>query len=923
MDAWIEEAAAQSTPEMARLWAATNAGHSGRDSIQALLSAVLQSIRTDLNRASRLSMVALELAARAADPASLALARRASASARYANSDYSGALTDYRVALQLFEYLQDEAEMGKTLSSGMQALAYLGEYDEALSWADRARDIFGRQGDHVRLARLAGNVANVYFRLDRHEEAIRKYEEALAVLRRHGEPSDVAATLSNIATCSISLGRFSAAEDAYEEARQLCSEFGFNLLVAEADYNIAWLYYLRGDYLSAMQFYARSRTHCREAGDAYHLALCDLDEAEMYLELNLTVEGGELARRAAVEFATLGLSYEQGKALVSQALSSGRARRPREAVALFSEARRLFAAGGNQVWLALIDLHEAVFARRRGALGVALRLCRRAWKTLATGYLPAKAALCEITEAQILLDKRETVQARELATSALNRLANSESRAQRFQAWALLAQIEDSGGSKEWALRFWEEARSEMELLRNRVWGEVSRISFLEDKLAVYEALAGRYLADQQYDKAFAIIEQAKSRSMAELLAVPDSIPIDPELRELLGDLNAEYRRLELATLSGASSGRAAVQSRTREREQEISRRFTSQSVLGSALTTEVADVQRAIPPGTLLLEYYEIRGVLHAGLVSRQGVEFLSVSEVAPLRHTLRLFQLQISRIRTAGARGIQLAESSAVATERHLQKLYDALISPLAAHLVGFDHLVIVPHGALHEVPFHALAYNGGYLADRFTVSYAPSAGVYLQCLSRHTRASGPPVVLGVPDSNAPWIEQEAHAVAAALPDSLLFLGDQATVGVLREHGPTSRWLHIATHSLIRRDNPMFSSIRLGDSYLSVLDLYHLPLQAEMVTLSGCSTGINTVVGGDELLGLVRGLLYAGARTVIASLWDVNDESTTEFMRAFYEFAQTSPSRADALRAAMKVVRQQRPHPYYWAPFLLVGAP
>ena len=195
---------------------------------------------------------------------------------------------------------------------------------------------------------------------------------------------------------SLALGRY-----AYEQARQLCTQYGFNLLVAEADYNIAWLYYLRGDYLSAMEFYSRSRIHCREAGDAYHLALCDLDEAEMYLELNLTAEGGELARRAASAFAALGLPYEQAKALVSQALACGRARRPGEAAKLFAQARRLFAAGGNAVWLALIDLHEAVFARRRGNLTAALRLCRRAWKELATCYLPAKAALCEIIEAQV------------------------------------------------------------------------------------------------------------------------------------------------------------------------------------------------------------------------------------------------------------------------------------------------------------------------------------------------------------------------------------------------------------------------------------------------------------------------------------------------------------------------------------------
>ena len=91
--------------------------------------------------------------------------------------------------------------------------------------------------------------------------------------------------------------------------------------------------------------------------------------------------------------------------------------------------------------------------------------------------------------------------------------------------------------------------------------------------------------------------------------------------------------------------------------------------------------------------------------------------------------------------------------------------------------------------------------------------------------------------------------------------------------------------------------------------------------MTLSGCGTGLNVVVGGDELLGLVRGLLYAGAHAVLGTLWDVNDESTSTFMRHFYERARRTPDRAEALREAMAALRETHPHPYHWAPFVLIG--
>ena len=117
------------------------------------------------------------------------------------------------------------------------------------------------------------------------------------------------------------------------------------------------------------------------------------------------------------------------------------------------------------------------------------------------------------------------------------------------------------------------------------------------------------------------------------------------------------------------------------------------------------------------------------------------------------------------------------------------------------------------------------------------------------------------------------------------------------------------------------MFSGIRLGGGHLSLYDLYQLKLEADLVTLSGCATGLNVVTAGDELLGLIRGLLYAGARSVLLTLWNVHDHSTSEFMTAFYRCLQSGASKPVALRAAMLQLRERLPHPYYWAPFTLTG--
>ena len=117
------------------------------------------------------------------------------------------------------------------------------------------------------------------------------------------------------------------------------------------------------------------------------------------------------------------------------------------------------------------------------------------------------------------------------------------------------------------------------------------------------------------------------------------------------------------------------------------------------------------------------------------------------------------------------------------------------------------------------------------------------------------------------------------------------------------------------------MFSSIRLGGSYLSLYDLYQLRLPAELVTLSGCATGLNVVAAGDELIGLARGLFQAGAQSLLLSLWDAHDESTAQFMRGFYGRLQQGLDKAGAVKQAMLEVRERCPHPYQWAPFILMG--
>jgi CHAT domain-containing protein len=131
----------------------------------------------------------------------------------------------------------------------------------------------------------------------------------------------------------------------------------------------------------------------------------------------------------------------------------------------------------------------------------------------------------------------------------------------------------------------------------------------------------------------------------------------------------------------------------------------------------------------------------------------------------------------------------------------------------------------------------------------------------------------------------------------------------------------LHLACHGQFRPDNPLFSGLHLADGFVTVRDICRQRLNAEVVTLSACETGLSKIFAGDEILGLSRGFLSAGAKSLILSLWTVNDAATSDLMKEFYINLSHGKSASEALRLAQLKFIKNNEHPYFWSPFILIG--
>src|SRR6267154_14365 len=868
--------------------------------VKRLAPLVVEKIRVDTKQALLLSEGTLLIARRLRRKEEIALALRAKANALFASDDNLGAVEHHDQAFKIYEALKIWKEAARTLSNSIQPLILLGEYDRAFAASERARQIFTQLGEERRLASLDNNVGNIFHRQDRFEEALAHYERACNALTAFEDWEHVAVTLHNMAMCLINLNDFPRSLDCYQKARELCIRYDLPRLRDQADYNIAYLYYFRGEYSRAIEMLLATRRSCETSGDVYRFALCHLDLSDIYLELNLSEEAREMAHE-------------------------------------------MFAREKNLVWPWLLDLYQGLLLFHEGRYFEARRLCAAAVEFFDGTPLTGKALLARLLLARIALHVGDLAAAEVETNAAVAKLSNAQAPVLVYQTHLLLGQIAASRGNRPAAYAAYQEARKALESLRTRLQSEELKIAFVKNRMQVYEAVVELYLdaANKEISatEAFSCIEAAKSRSMIEMIfRSGQSLPMGEagqseyvrKIRDLREELNWYYHRIELEQLRPEERSRERLEllheaAQLHEKEllralRELPAQERENATLEAPADLSLTKLQAVLPAGAVLVEYYSAGDRMVAAIISREGIEIVPVSVVSRITNLLHLLRFQFAKFRMGAAYTDKFAQPLLRATLAHLEGLYRELIEPIRPRLTG-NHVIFVPHGPLHFLPFHALRNGEEYLCDAYTVSYAPSATVFALCQEKTTSHTRNSLVLGIPDQRAPLILSEVHSVAALLPQTELFVGSEATAQVLRERGSGTGVLHVATHGLYRHDNSMFSGIKLGDGYLNLYDLYQMRLGAKLVTLSGCATGMNSVADGDELLGLQRGLFCAGASSLLLSLWDVHDQSTAQLMQEFYRGYVASGEMVGSLRTAMRKIREQNPHPYFWAPFVLVG--
>jgi CHAT domain-containing protein len=592
--------------------------------------------------------------------------------------------------------------------------------------------------------------------------------------------------------------------------------------------------------------------------------------------------------------------------------------------------------------------------RQAGDTAAARRTINTALDTLralgdAAGESAALAALADL-EIQAGLP----LTAESLYTRALTRLGGRTAPDIAWQLHAGLAAALRNRGALAEAAAELRAAIGEIERVSGGLSVEARRAAFLADKWEVYVELALVERALGRPEAAFEASERLRARQMLDLLARGRVFPADEPTRALAAPEQDARRRIteltrQLETPGGgdpglrgsALAGPAAAATREALAQAqdgyddlltEMREANPSYAALVRGEIAATAEVKRALGPDDALLEYLVGDSTTIVFVVTADSVASLDLN----VPRTTIAGLVDFAR----GTLGSPREGPARQAWRAPMRRLFRYLIAPveMSGLLVGKRRLLIAPHVELHYLPFAALVQPGTperLLIERYVIEYVPSASVWLRLRGRPARpARGGVLALAPRAAQLPGSANEVAAIGRIRGDrARVLVGAGATESAFRALAPDQEIIHLATYGVLNKHNPLFSYVELGagdgeDGRLEVHEVFGLSLQARLLVLSACQTGLAggalaDVPAGDDWVGLVRGFLFAGASNVLATLWPVQDRATAPFMERFYQGLAAGRPEAEALALAQRAAARDRgrAHPFYWAGFALVA--
>jgi CHAT domain-containing protein/Tfp pilus assembly protein PilF len=878
--------------------------------------------------------------------------------------EYKQALTQLTYALSLQERDPDSADIVLTLLEIGTNNKLLESFEEALRHYQRALELASSQQDRCYsrclMTMALNNLALLYKTTDDLEEAQEYYEQALVQARDCGDPRHLVIVLSNLGALTRDLGDPERAFEHYREALQAANKLeDASGRRASLLNNIGVAYRRRGELQKALETYTQAfeAAQAQAVGKRIVETIAATNLGHLYSILGEEERAGELFDHA--QRLWVGISPEwEAWVLRKIGWFHESNNRYREALAAYESALekdpRLQSQGNLLQGMGRTRL-------RLGEAEKALDLLRRALRLQieSRNLAGEQSTHNDLGDTYIALEQlSEADEALQNALRLAQQLADPYREMYTRSSLANLARAQDDLDEALYQRMLVLEA---IESLRMEVAEPEYRASFLSrqqdefvEAVDLLMELHRAAPADGHDRAAFAVAERARARSLVELLtevSVDAQAGVDPQLLaelqsaggtliELQSDLTRllaaeDQDQMQIAVLSSRID---QARKRLEEAESELRKQNPRYAEIRYPDPIDQKQVRQLLDEETALLEYVLGARRSYLYVLTR---ERLTVEELPPAGELHSAIQGVRAAISRPGRRNLGRLNL-------HSHRLYKMLIEPAETRIADIKRLIIAPDQELFYLPFETLVINQPtsgrptYLIDRWSASYAPSGSVLNSLAQRSGRQQreGSPLLVALADPPVPGrpplpsSRQEISRIAELLPADHVSLRVGAAASELfvkqSDKIAGARFVHLACHGLLDEKSPANSALQLAadrtgqeDGLLQVHEIFSLRLSADMVVLSACESGLGKHVRGEGLVGLSQAFLFAGAHSVVVSLWPVADYSTEGLMVEFYTKLLQGSSRSEALRLAKLALLddEDTSHPFYWAPFILIG--
>jgi CHAT domain-containing protein/Tfp pilus assembly protein PilF len=892
----------------------------------------------------------------------------------WARNSYPKALEYYEKALEVNEKYGDKSERARFLGNSGIMHCYMGNPLRGRECYERALSLDRDTGQKIHEAAMLRGIGFTHYRRSEYKESLSFYAQALRLARDYADKQGEGRYLTDLATSHWAKGDYPEAIPFYRDALAISRELGdqYNQIVTLN--SLGNTYWTIGDFSKALEHEFDALKISRETGNRVLRADC-LNSIGLIFQAT-----GDYDRALEHFQSALGIRREvgnksgEGVCLNNIGVLFQAQKKYAESLSPLEDSLKLAREGGekksignrlNNLALAcgmLSRLDEAL-ARNEESLEIARSIGDPEGEILA---LRTKGLLC--------LRRDDNGQALALLEEALC-LARATGLSKH--TWRILSSMGEANeklGDLEKAAASYQKSIETAEGLRGRLQSEEQRSGFLGSAMDVFEkAVNVLYVLHQREPQAghdrdcLAVVEKAKARAFLDGLEearVDLRAGLTAEQRDEEGSISLRIAAIQTEIVKpGLPESRRGELLRDLEKAEADYSLFIQKmrganpgyANLVSPETLSLERIQGGLPDErTAVCEYFVGEDTAYIFFITRNGFSLEILPDGQKLQEKAGDY---IKLLSTREASPGQILEAG--------QSLYQELLGKVKGSLGPLVRLIFVPDGRLHYLPFEALALDnapGRFLVEKYRVSYAPSASSLLYLRERRRGEIPEKALLAFADPlnsigkkssgsassgdimrefylqqgyelpALPYSREEIKTIGHSLKAGRkeMYTGEKAKEEMVKSLSLQDyRIIHFATHGLVDTRVPMRSAVVLSldadpreDGFFQAREILQVRLNADLVVLSACQSGRGKLEKGEGVSGLARAFFHAGAQSVLATLWNINDKATSRFMGGFYDSLSLGKDRDEALQLAkIRFLRSEYSHPFYWAAFVLNG--